>query len=339
MATTPANATNALTTGQVSFSGTAFSASTLTQFDVLVGGASNAISSIGPGTAGQVLQSAGNAANPAYSTATYPSTATSVGTLLIADGTNWGATTTTTINSVGSILSAGSSSGGTTTIQSSNTSNTATSDALLSAIVAGTSGGDPHVRFSITSGEFWCMGSDNSDSDSLKINTDTSACSPSTGTNIMKMLSTGEVTAPLQPSFLAIRSANVLNVTGNATTYTTICDTEVYDTNADYNNGTGVFTAPITGKYLFTENWTILGCTIANNISAGLVTSNRSYRANNIRTASNNNLAIAYSQITDMDAADTVSFTVSTSGEAGDTDDFYGDGTTAGSWISGILLH
>jgi hypothetical protein len=44
----------------------------ISQFDVLVGGSSNAISSIGPGSAGQVLQSAGNASNPAYSSATFP---------------------------------------------------------------------------------------------------------------------------------------------------------------------------------------------------------------------------------------------------------------------------
>lgn len=48
----------------------------VTQYDILVGGASNAITSIGPGSSGQVLQSGGNAANPAYSTATYPSTTT-----------------------------------------------------------------------------------------------------------------------------------------------------------------------------------------------------------------------------------------------------------------------
>lgn len=93
MATTPANATNALTTGQVSFSGTAFSASTLTQFDVLVGGASNAISSVGPGSAGQVLQSGGNAANPVYSTATYPATAGTSGNVITSNGTNFSSTT------------------------------------------------------------------------------------------------------------------------------------------------------------------------------------------------------------------------------------------------------
>jgi hypothetical protein len=59
----------------------------ITQYDVLVGGASNAVSSVGPGTSGQVLQSGGNAANPAYSTATYPAT-TTINQLLYSSATN-----------------------------------------------------------------------------------------------------------------------------------------------------------------------------------------------------------------------------------------------------------
>src|SRR5574338_740401 len=66
-----------------------------TQYSVLVGGASNTIVSVGPGSAGQILQSSGAAANPAYSTATYPATATGTGKILRADGTNWAATTAT----------------------------------------------------------------------------------------------------------------------------------------------------------------------------------------------------------------------------------------------------
>jgi hypothetical protein len=54
----------------------AVTGNSVTQYDVLVGGASNAVSSVGPGTALQVLQSGGAAANPAYSTATYPATTT-----------------------------------------------------------------------------------------------------------------------------------------------------------------------------------------------------------------------------------------------------------------------
>jgi hypothetical protein len=59
-----------------------------TQYDILVGGSNNQIASVGPGTAGQVVQSGGAAANPAYSTATYPSTAGAAGNVLTSDGTN-----------------------------------------------------------------------------------------------------------------------------------------------------------------------------------------------------------------------------------------------------------
>ena len=62
---------------------------TITQYTVQVGGASNLLASVGPGSAGQMLQSAGNASNPAYSTATYPATAGSLGNVLTSNGTNF----------------------------------------------------------------------------------------------------------------------------------------------------------------------------------------------------------------------------------------------------------
>jgi hypothetical protein len=68
---------------------------TTTKFDVIIGNGASSVVSVGPGSSGQVLQSGGNAANPAYSTATYPSTATGAGKILRADGTNWSASTAT----------------------------------------------------------------------------------------------------------------------------------------------------------------------------------------------------------------------------------------------------
>lgn len=62
----------------------------------------------GTATAGQMLRSGASGA-PSWSTATFPSTATSTGTLLQADGTNWVATTATfpsTATSTGTILRA-----------------------------------------------------------------------------------------------------------------------------------------------------------------------------------------------------------------------------------------
>lgn len=54
----------------------------------------------GTATAGQMLRSGASGA-PSWSTATFPSTATSTGTLLRADGTNWVATTATYPNTAG----------------------------------------------------------------------------------------------------------------------------------------------------------------------------------------------------------------------------------------------
>ena len=69
---------------------------TTTQYATLVGAGPNLIDSVGPSaTAGQIFQSGGGAANPSYSTATYPAVATGTGTILRADGTNWVATTAT----------------------------------------------------------------------------------------------------------------------------------------------------------------------------------------------------------------------------------------------------
>ncbi len=60
----------------------------LTNHTVLVGAGTTTITKVGPGTAGQVLQSGGASADPAYSTPTYPSTSGSVGKIIRSDGTN-----------------------------------------------------------------------------------------------------------------------------------------------------------------------------------------------------------------------------------------------------------
>lgn len=62
---------------------------TLTNHGVLVGAAASAITQLAAGTAGQVLQSGGASADPAYSTATYPTTAGSTNNILQSDGTNF----------------------------------------------------------------------------------------------------------------------------------------------------------------------------------------------------------------------------------------------------------
>jgi|SRR5208337_1020398 len=71
MVATPANSINEATVGIVGFTGTAFTASPVTQFDVLVGGStSSAIGNVAPSaTSGVPLISQGAASNPIFGTA------------------------------------------------------------------------------------------------------------------------------------------------------------------------------------------------------------------------------------------------------------------------------
>ena len=66
---------------------------------------------------------------------------------------------------------------------------------------------------------------------------------------IMRVRGTGPVTAPLNPSFNAYVGSDLLDVTGNGTTYTIIFNTKQHDTGSNFNTTTGAFTAPVTGRY------------------------------------------------------------------------------------------
>lgn len=83
------NATNTSNPIAVSQGGTGIASTTA--YAPIVGGTTptGVLQSISVGSAGQILRSGGNAAVPAYSTATYPSTAGALGNVLTSDGTNF----------------------------------------------------------------------------------------------------------------------------------------------------------------------------------------------------------------------------------------------------------
>lgn len=103
----------------------------LTNHGVLVGASTSAITQLATGSAGQMLQSGGSSADPAYSTPTYPTGSGSAGVILRSDGTNNAYTTATYPNtaSAGTLLAAGSSN---------SISATATPTLGVSASTAGT---------------------------------------------------------------------------------------------------------------------------------------------------------------------------------------------------------
>lgn len=85
-----------------------------------------------------------------------------------------------------------------------------------------------------------------SDANTIRIGTSGSSSNQHNKTYIA-----GVTTLPDQPAFLAYRSSDVTNITGNGATYTVIFDTAQYNVGSGYNTGTGTFTASSAGVYSF----------------------------------------------------------------------------------------
>lgn len=196
-------------------------------------------------------------------------------------------------------------------------------------------GGDPYLLWDIanTAGSA-SMGLDNTDGDALKI---TDGAGPSAGNTLWKMTQAGELTLPLTPAVLAYVGTTVTDVTGNNTEYQIIYNTVVTDQNSDYNNGTGVFTSPVTGNYLICAGCGMGEVTNATLFYLKIVSSNRTYFVN-INNATiikdvNGQVQGNGAIMIDMDAADTVHISVVMNGIGGDTADIIGGGTPV-SWLS-----
>lgn len=70
------------------------------------------------------------------------------------------------------------------------------------------------------------------------------------GVKAIDISAAGEINLPLQPSFLAVWTETVTSITLASENTLTANWSEVHDQGADFS--TGVFIAPVTGKYLFT---------------------------------------------------------------------------------------
>ncbi len=180
----------------------------------------------------------------------------------------------------------------------------------------------------------------------------TNAISMATSTGIVKYDGTSLVTSTAvidstnrlintsQPCFEAYVNTSITDITGDATVYTVIFDTEVYDIGSNFNLATSVFTAPVTGKYLFHFGCLLGGGTLISAASLRITTTARTYqRSIGNSSGSTTSSTGEITQICAMTAADTASFQVLATDSGGKIDDVSGvSGGLIRTYCSGALL-
>lgn len=114
------------------------------------------------------------------------------------------------------------------------------------------------------------------------------------------------------PAFNAF-SGTPANITGDGTAYTILFTTERFDQGGDYNNVTGVFTAPVTGMYQFNVYIDVFGISGFTSAFVDLVTSNRTYRLLS-DVSGLSRLGRSAAVLVDMDAADTATVVLTVNG-------------------------
>lgn len=233
------------------------------------------------GTSGQLIQSKGSLVDPAWTTATFPGTATSTGTILRADGTNWVATTatypaTTTANRI--LYSSATSVVG--EITSAATSALVTNSSSVPALTSGSTA-NRVLRTDGTTVSFAQVAAATDISGTLAIaNGGTGQTSASAAFNALSPMTTGgdliyggasgvgtrlangssgqvltsngTTTAPSwqsspAPATVGFSASATTTAVTNGSTTTLVNPTEDYDPNNIYNNATGVMTVPSGG--------------------------------------------------------------------------------------------
>lgn len=135
-------------------------------------------------------------------------------------------------------------------------------------------------------------------------------------TSHITMATTGEVTFPLQSSFLAYNSADDTNATGDGTDVTVEFDTEIADRNSDFASNT--YTCPVTSLVsLFTSVLLASASSSYTQIKLTIVTSNRTYFGalfGGLVNDSVGQIGLNAAVFADMDAADTAVVKIKASG-------------------------
>lgn len=121
-------------------------------------------------------------------------------------------------------------------------------------------------------------------------------------------------TLPFNPCFQARNTTVDTNVTGDGTTVTVEFDGEIFDQNADYDNTTDTFTAPVTGKYLLTTSCITSGWDgTQTSANIAIVTTARTYYGA-VYPGSTGDRSMSLTVIADMSATDTAYVQITVSG-------------------------
>ena len=158
----------------------------------------------------------------------------------------------------------------------------------------------------------------------------------STPTEHMRINAIGAVTMPLQPSFYAVVNSSQDNI-ATGQWHTIIFGLERFDSNVDFNNSNGTFTAPVTGKYQLNTSIRLTAAdTAANAYLFRLNGSNRAPIANydGNQYATDTEITVQLSALLDMDANDTVTVQLYQDGGTAQTDIQNGEY----SFFNGILV-
>lgn len=172
----------------------------------------------------------------------------------------------------------------------------------------------------------------------LKCGTGDFSLASATGT-VISALDTGAVTKPLQPAFSAYKSAGSTNVTGNGALYHVIFNSEFFDIGANYNTGTGYFTAPVDGIYLFRAQVELAVIAATGYLYLKLDSSStQDKQMQYYKPTTAVNFGYEVTGIMKLSAADTVRVIIQSYGEAGNTESVNGDANGIVTNFSGILL-
>lgn len=150
----------------------------------------------------------------------------------------------------------------------------------------------------------------------------------------------GSIINPTLPAFLVYLNTTVANVTGDATNYTCIYDTEVFDQANNFDISTGIFTAPVTGKYCFEFGGQLGGGTsIAGGTANFFINTTPFIYSYSSVLPSGATRLTAYGAVTvALTAGNTAFISVQTTDTGGKIDDFLGLSESVRNYFSGSLI-